>query len=95
MDNDYAAQNTNELYPNNDGVIGYVESPKQIGEYIVSKPEQIHILGSEEDIKGFKEYIKDEKQELIDNKRQSILAIGYQKEAADNTYVPLSEEHKQ
>ena len=57
MDNDYAAQNTNELYPNNDGVIGYVESPKQIGEYIVSKPEQIHILGGEEDMRKFQEYM--------------------------------------
>jgi hypothetical protein len=67
MDNDYAGQNTNELYPNNDGVIGYTESPEEIGEYIVSKPEQIHILGSKQDIEGFKEYKKSAKVEEVVN----------------------------
>jgi hypothetical protein len=62
MDNDYGGQNTNELYPNNDGVIGYIENPTQIGEYIVSKPEQIHILGSKQDVEGFKKFVDSGKQ---------------------------------
>lgn len=58
MDKEHGGKNTKLLYPNNDSVIGYVEDKNNIGEYIVHTPEQIHILGSKQDIQGFKEFVK-------------------------------------
>lgn len=85
MDNDYGGQNTNELYPNNDGVIGYIETPNEIGEYIVSKPEQIHILGSKQDIEGFKEFINNNNQKTEDYFSNEINKIQEESKIIENS----------
>ena len=54
----YGGENTNEVFPNNDGVIGTDVTKTIRGEYIVSKPEQIHILGNENDVQGFREFVE-------------------------------------
>lgn len=48
---------------NIDGVIGYFGTGKEI---VVFEPEQIHILGSKQDIEGFKEFVREEPLTQID-----------------------------
>jgi len=47
---------------NNDGLIGVDYSDTENSTYVVKEPEQIHILGSKQDIDGFKEFAKSGKQ---------------------------------
>lgn len=54
----YGGENTNEVFPNNDGVIGTDVTKTIRGEYIVSKPEQIYILGNQNDVQGFREFVE-------------------------------------
>ena len=69
----YGGMNTNEVFPKNDGVIG-TDSTKTIkGEYIVSRPSQIHILGNKQDIEGFKNFVT---QPSTSVKANVILPIG-------------------
>ena len=50
-----------KLDKNEDAVVGLrADSLGEIKEYVVFEPEQIHILGSKQDVKGFKDFIKKE-----------------------------------
>ena len=42
---------------NNDGLIGVDYSDTENSTYVVKEPEQIHILGSKQDIEGFKKFV--------------------------------------
>ena len=42
---------------NNDGLIGTDYSEQENNTYVVREPEQIHILGNEQDIEGFKRFV--------------------------------------
>jgi len=47
-----------QIENNNDGIIMSSFIPDGINWYVVFEPEQIHILGSKQDIKGFKEFVQ-------------------------------------
>jgi hypothetical protein len=67
--------NPEELLNNNiDGVIGTDAGQKEGKTFVVKNPEQIHLLGSKEDIEGFKRF-KTKKQELFYSikKEQKVL----------------------
>jgi len=52
--------NPEELLKNNvDGVIGIDAGQKEGKTFVVKNPEQIHILGSKQDIQGFKQFVKE------------------------------------
>lgn len=42
---------------NNDGLVGVDYSDQENNTYVIREPEQIHILGSKQDIEGFKKFI--------------------------------------
>lgn len=42
---------------NNDGLVGVDYSDQENNTYVIREPEQIHILGSKQDVEGFKEFV--------------------------------------
>jgi hypothetical protein len=58
----------------NDGFVGTNES-KEIG---VLEPEQIHILGSKQDVEGFKEFVKDKPTQANNESGMSMTAQEYE-----------------
>ena len=86
LNNTYIDSNRiSEKSKNNDGIIGEREGVTNTGtEYIVKSSKQIHILGSKQDIEGFKQFVSNKEKgyspeslkqvELLENKSPEFLA---------------------
>jgi hypothetical protein len=63
------------------GIDGYVSTSPVGTEYLVFEPEQIHILGSKQDIEGFKKYVdKTITEELIREKTKETLRTWFKRQ---------------
>lgn len=79
-----------ELKPSEDGIVGLrADSLGEIKEYVALEPEQIHILGNKQDIKGFKDFVDTDlyTDELVPSAPSEVEAV--EKKRRDKIYSEI------